>query len=78
MSVRFCTLSQIGVLIMSGVLCILRVLARRFSTGTEESLHCETEDEIVLPVLFIAGPTQCDRSLDPTPGQLRPSQNRVL
>jgi len=35
-------------------LFILRV-HQRFSTGREESLHCGTEDEIVLPVLFITG-----------------------
>jgi len=47
---------------------------RRFSTGTEESLHCGTEDEIVLPVLFITGEPQSGSELRPMPG---PVQERV-
>ena len=47
---------------------------RRFSTGTEESLHCGTEDESVLPVLLIAGPTQSGSELRPMP---RPVHERV-
>jgi|ERR1700747_410486 hypothetical protein len=44
------------------------------SGGTEDSLHCGTEDEIVLPVLFITGAAQSGSELRPMP---RPVQERV-
>jgi len=44
------------------------------SEGTEDSLHCGTEDEIVLPVLFITGAAQSGSELRPMP---RPVQERV-
>ena len=42
--------------------------------STRDSLHCGTEDEIVLPVLFIAGEPQSGSELRPMP---RPVQKRV-
>jgi hypothetical protein len=47
---------------------------RPVERGTEDSLHCGTEDEIVLPVLFITGAPQCGSELRPMP---RPIQERV-
>ena len=41
---------------------------------TRDSLHCGTEDEVVLPVLFIAGEPQSSSELRPVP---RPVQERM-
>ena len=47
---------------------------RPVERGTEDLLHCGTEDEIVLPVLFITGAPQSGSELRPMP---RPVQERV-
>lgn len=47
---------------------------RSVEMGTEGSLHCGTEDEIVLPILFITSAPQSGGKLRPMP---RPVQERV-